>query len=449
MNPQGHFQGGNGVLLLQVQGSEDGHQNGLSLSPSGGSVTVGVFSGDDGRADHPFGMVIVRRHLRVVEKGEQFVLMSLQALDEPKAVGVLIRLSDQGRQALMNELTLLRIDLYGKLGAACCQAGSVLYEASEFLGEAHPLWGAMKDTGTHQVSQEMEETALFEKRPDFVVSAEEIADQDAGKKFPQHFFEDRRGPGGGDEVEGDFRVLAGEAPEPIGFAQHPPSRLIDLEENAGLGQQSQFFIPGGKDLRQAVPSQRQAPWGEREGQAGVKKSDNLAQGESQIEVEIGRLDQEVDPDRAFGEGVFHRGFDGFMALGAVEDLDDMFGNDGLDFRDIFDNTFSGGHWIAQGSGTLRAIGKGMEFGVVDSLRGGPVGSFMARFPAGFFLATLAGRFRVRGLHGRRGRRVVLQRLLSQGLLQFFYPPVQFQELLDGRFFPGVVERSGLFFSQDG
>ena len=102
--------------------------------------------------------------------------MSLQAFDEPNAVGVLIRRVDQGSQALMNKLAPLEIDLCGELGATSRQPESVLHEASESLDEALPLRGAVKDTGADQVSQEMEETALFEKRPDFVVSAEEIAD---------------------------------------------------------------------------------------------------------------------------------------------------------------------------------------------------------------------------------------------------------------------------------
>jgi hypothetical protein len=40
-------------------------------------------------------------------------------------------------------------------------------------------------------------------------------------------------------------------------------------------------------------------------------------------------------------------------------------------------------------------------------------------------------------------------LLSQGLLKFFHLPVQFQELLDGRFFSGGVKSDGFWFSQDG
>ena len=166
-------------------------------------------------------------------------------------------------------------------------------------------------------------------------------------------------------------------------------------------------------------------------------------------MEIGRLDQEANSDGAFGEGVFYRGFDGFMTLGTVKDLDDMLGDDGLNFGDIFGEAFSGGHGVSQGRRALRAMRKSMGLGLVDSFRGGSAGPWMALFPAGFLLAALGGRFFVRGLHGRRGRRVILQGLLSQGLLQFFHLSIQFQEPLDGRFFPGVVESNGFLFSQDG
>ena len=137
----------------------------------------------------------------------------------------------------------------------------------------------------------------------------------------------------------------------------------------------------------------------------------MAQGKSQIEVEIGRFDQEANPDRTFRQGFFYRSFDGLMTLRTVEDLDDMLGDEGLNFGDIFGKTFSGGHGFFQGSGALRAMGKGMNLGFVDSFRGGSVGTLMAFFPAGFLLSSLAGGFLVRWLHARRGRRVILQGFL--------------------------------------
>jgi hypothetical protein len=176
---------------------------------------------------------------------------------------ILIGIEEESSQTLLDESASAVVDLRTK--SLDTQSEGVLHNPFELLGETPPLRAPMKDTGADQVSEEMEETALFEKRPDFVVSAEEIADQDAGKKFSQHLFEDRGGPGGGDEVIGDFRGPAGEAPEPIGFAEHSPAGFIDLEERAALGQHSQLVIPGGKDLRQAMPGQGQAPWGEGEG----------------------------------------------------------------------------------------------------------------------------------------------------------------------------------------
>lgn len=157
---------------------------------------------------------------------------------------ILISLRYEFGKAMINDPTLLGIDLRAKLGTPDSQPESVLDEAPKPLREAPPFWGLVKDTGTDQVPQEMKDTALFEERRDFVVGTEEITDQDAFERFPQHLLEDRGGPGGGDKVISEFYLLAGEAPEPIGLAQHPPSGLVYMEQGAGFGQHSQVFIPG-------------------------------------------------------------------------------------------------------------------------------------------------------------------------------------------------------------
>ena len=61
---------------MEVERSEDGHQNGLSLSAFLGAVAVGVFPGDDGRPDHSFRMIIIGSHFRMLQKRKQFVLMT-------------------------------------------------------------------------------------------------------------------------------------------------------------------------------------------------------------------------------------------------------------------------------------------------------------------------------------------------------------------------------------
>lgn len=168
-----------------------------------------------------------------------------------------------------------------------------------------------------------------------------------------------------------------------------------------------------------------------------------------MEVEIGCLDQHTNPDRAFGEGILHGGFYGFLTLGAVKDLDDMFGDDGLNFRDVFYKAFSDGHWLSKGREALGAMGKGVEFGFIDSFRGGSADSLVALLPAGPFLSPLPGRLFVGRLHARGGGRVILQGFLGKGFLKLFHLPIQLQELFNGRFFARAIEGYGLFFSQDG
>jgi hypothetical protein len=63
-------------------------------------VTVGVLSDDHGRPDHALSMVVVRRHLRILQKGKEFVLMPFQTLYKPAAVFILVRLYDESSQPL-------------------------------------------------------------------------------------------------------------------------------------------------------------------------------------------------------------------------------------------------------------------------------------------------------------------------------------------------------------
>jgi hypothetical protein len=63
-------------FFLEVEPSDNGHQNGLSLSTFVGMVAVGVFPGDDGRPDHSFYMIIIGSHFGMFQKRKEFVLMT-------------------------------------------------------------------------------------------------------------------------------------------------------------------------------------------------------------------------------------------------------------------------------------------------------------------------------------------------------------------------------------
>ncbi len=49
-----------GVRMTDVPGLEEAHKEGLQEGTLGGAITEGSFTGDDGRAEGTFGMIIIR-----------------------------------------------------------------------------------------------------------------------------------------------------------------------------------------------------------------------------------------------------------------------------------------------------------------------------------------------------------------------------------------------------
>ena len=56
----------NGVRMTDVPGLEEAHKEGLQEITMGGAMTEGSFTGDDGRAEGTFGMIIIRREKWIV-----------------------------------------------------------------------------------------------------------------------------------------------------------------------------------------------------------------------------------------------------------------------------------------------------------------------------------------------------------------------------------------------
>lgn len=142
--------------------------------------------------------------------------MPFQSLHKPFTLTILIGLVNEGLKTLFDEGAPLRINLWTERLDA--QTQGVFDNPFELLAEVPPLRSSVEDTGTDQVSEKMDETPLFQKGTDLVVGPEEVADQHPLKELSQDFFEDRRGPGGGNQVISDFALFTGEAPKPVGFA---------------------------------------------------------------------------------------------------------------------------------------------------------------------------------------------------------------------------------------
>jgi hypothetical protein len=59
---------------------------------------------------------------------------------------------------------------------------------------------------------------------------------------------------------------------------------------------------------------------------------------------------------SFGEGVRHWGFDPMMAVGAIVRIDDVFGNDGLNWRDVLHDLAPAAHGLSQSRMPVVIIG---------------------------------------------------------------------------------------------
>ncbi len=68
-----------GVKMTDVPGLEEAHKEGLQESTLGGAITEGGFTGDDGRAEGTFGMIIIRGDEWIGQTGEEVVAVSAEA----------------------------------------------------------------------------------------------------------------------------------------------------------------------------------------------------------------------------------------------------------------------------------------------------------------------------------------------------------------------------------
>jgi hypothetical protein len=348
-------------------------------------------------------------------------------------VSILIRMRDKFRETLMNYATSSGIDLLSKPITMKREPEGILDETFELFGEPSPLWGVMRDTGADHVPQKMEDTALFQKRGDLVIGSEEITDQDTLEELSQNLFEDRRGPGWADEVVG--HLLGCEAPKPVGFPDDPPSGFVHMKEGAGFDLHGKLFVPGQKDLGQTMPGLGKATRGDREIQARIQIGDDLPERKPDVKVEVGTLNEKTDPYGAFGQGLIHRGLHGFFTPWAVEDRDDMFGDEGLDLRDVFGEALPGRNRLTQRTVALGTMGETVDLGFIDPGRCGSSDSHMALFSAWSLLSPLHRGLLVGRLHGGGDRGVLF---LGHTLLEFLKPRIEFDEFGHRRLFTRAI-----------
>ena len=220
------FEGGGdgfqGVVTSELQGTVDGHHDGLYLGPLLGSVSVGVFADDDRGADLAFAVIVVCRDIGLQE-GEDVFSMFFQAGDQAFAVRVLVSGSQQVIEPLMEAQQAVRAIRIVQ-GVVFIQAQGIAQEAGQFFLEGQPL-GILVDLGDlFQFAEQVDEADLSGRGLQFVVGAPEVGDEDAGEQFSEQCGQDRGAAAAMDQITGQSVVA--KTPEPVGDAVNAPAGFM-------------------------------------------------------------------------------------------------------------------------------------------------------------------------------------------------------------------------------
>src|SRR6516165_2069252 len=264
------------IVAALLESPEYAHEDGLGLGTFLAAVCVDVLPHDDGRPDLSLCMVVVGGYVGVVEEREQLGLVPLQALDQTTRVPLLPLLCQQVVQPLLQPLPSRGESRRWQFATSLAEANRVADQPLQLLGERWPIvTRVVVMLGPFQVAQQVWQAFLLPRADDRVVGAPEVGHQHPSELLLEEFLQGRTAAAPVDHVIGNG--LGGKAPQPVGLAIDPPSRLVGMKyctvESLGLDLQ----VPGQEHLAQPVPHLDQATGGELELKMEVEHVDDLRQ----------------------------------------------------------------------------------------------------------------------------------------------------------------------------
>src|SRR5262249_43542271 len=165
------------------------------------------------------------------------------------------------------------------------QLDGILKQLDQRLNErAHRLPGKFL-TQLGQFAEQVDQAPLF-GAVQAVVGRVEIADQSAGKRFPQDPDDDIAATVAVDEEQGQPGIA--EAPGPGGLAVDPPARFVSLD-HGGLTQQFQEFLDHrGEELAAPAQVTEQAGPADRQAEEVMQQVLGLSQGDAEVGATVAR-----------------------------------------------------------------------------------------------------------------------------------------------------------------
>lgn len=199
------------VVALKFCGAKECHEDGLGNGPLLGPVLLGYFPGEHGLAHLLLAVVVVGAHVLVLQKGEEFLFVALQPLDEPSGVLVFIALVKELLQSVIHPSLPAVIVSRRHLLLTLRQTDGVLEQPGELLPERTPQHGGVGLVYFHQFGKQMIEAPLFCESGDLVVSSPKVTYENPLEQDAEHLSDDRRAAALGDEVVTE--LLGGKALE--------------------------------------------------------------------------------------------------------------------------------------------------------------------------------------------------------------------------------------------
>jgi len=305
------------------EGAEDGHEDGLGLGTFLAAIRVAVLPDQDGGADPPLPGVVVRRHLLMVQEGEQLFAVAPQSLLQPPGMFFLPPLVDELVQTFSDSYFSPFGDFLSQTLLVFLQPHAVPDQAAKPPVKLRPVpAGIMGMPSPAQVTQQVRQALLFGKAGDRVVCTPEVGQLNPIEAGAEQFLQNTTAPSGIDQVV--HGIPGRQAPQPGSLPLYPPTRLIGVQHSLALDLLQNPVVPLAQDLSCPMPCLHTPAFRHREMQVIVVDIQNLAECCAlQVVHHPGQTVGPV-PDLAVRQGVLDNRLHLLPAVGAPVPGDHMF-----------------------------------------------------------------------------------------------------------------------------
>ncbi len=297
-----------------------------------GPVCAAVIASRRQAADVAFGAIVVSRHPRVVQEGEQLVAMLVQSLPDSQTVGMTgLGVPHQVVEAIDDKLVGFVEPRVAKLLSVLAQLNGISKQVNERLNERPHRLPRELLAELGQLTEQVDQTALF-GAVQAVVSRIEIADQSAGERLTQDSDDDISAPVAIDEKQGQTRIA--ETPSPGGLAVDPPAGFIPLD-HGGLTKQFQEFLNHWREqLSAPMQVTEQAGPTDRQAKEVVEQVLGFAQGNAQVSTAVAGQQTRSRADMRAGKFQVSSALAGMFTATAAVDMTAVAMSLDLGFWDI-------------------------------------------------------------------------------------------------------------------